>query len=41
MKHAVKHIHFVGMPGAGPRHRQQAAASPRPTKTQGAVGAMP
>jgi hypothetical protein len=40
MKHAVKHIHFVGMPGAGPRHRQQ-AASPRPTKAQGTVEAMP
>jgi hypothetical protein len=31
MRHAVRHIHFVGMPGAGPRHRHP-AAQPMPTK---------
>jgi hypothetical protein len=31
MKHAVKHIHFVGMQGEGPRHPLK-GAPPRPTK---------
>jgi hypothetical protein len=30
MKHAVKHIHFVGSPGAGPRRSRMGL--PMPTK---------
>lgn len=30
MKHAVKHVHFVGTPGAGPRRSR--AGLPMPTK---------
>jgi len=35
MKHAVRHSHVVGTPGAGPRRRSQ-AASPMPAKHGGA-----
>ena len=35
MKHAVKHIHFVGTPGAGPRRPY--AGLPRPTKQSARV----
>jgi hypothetical protein len=38
MKHAVKHIHFVGTPGAGPR-RPAPALAPMPTKRSGDPGA--